>query len=87
MAREGKLTMMATSAHMQYNGDSKQAERTPIFCKKTGKLLTRVDTASLAQLANVSGGTWCWCRGCHMEHYVLWSDIARARMSQETWEH
>ncbi len=70
---------MATNTSIQYNGASTQLERTPIFCKQTKKLLTRIDTASLTQLASVSGGQWCWCRGCHMEHHILWSDIADRR--------
>lgn len=66
---------MTTTAHVQYNETSAQAERVPIFCKKTGKLLTRIDAESIAQLASVQGGLWCWCRGCHAEHHVLWKDI------------
>lgn len=53
-----------------------QAERIPVFCEKAKKLLTRIDAASVAQLAEVQGGMWCWCKGCHMEHHILWSTIA-----------
>ena len=68
---------MTTRTPVQYNESSTRTDRTPIFCQKTGKLLARVDTASIAQLASVPGGSWYWCRGCHMEHYLLWADIAR----------
>ena len=68
--------MMTTSADIRYNTASERDGRTPIFCSKTGKLLTRIDTESLVQLASVQGGQWCWCRGCHVEHHVLWKDIA-----------
>lgn len=69
---------MTTSPSMRYN-TNKQADRTPIFCNKTGKLLARVDTASIEQLASVQGGLWCWCRDCHMEHHILWKDILPSR--------
>lgn len=64
---------MTTPMPVQYT----KAERTPVFCERTGKLIVRIDTASLAHLAAVPGGLWCWCRNCHMEHYVLWAHIAR----------
>lgn len=67
---------MTTSSAIKYNTSTQQAERIPVFCEKTNKLLTRIDTTSLAQLAEVPGGMWCWCRGCHMEHHVLWANIA-----------
>lgn len=67
---------MTTSTDVRYNTGSEQDGRIPVFCTKTGKLLTRIATESMAQLASVQGGLWCWCRGCHAEHYVLWKDIA-----------
>ena len=54
---------------------NKVAERTPLFCKKSGKLLARIDTPGIRQLATVPGGLWCWCRDCHMEHHIPWSEI------------
>jgi hypothetical protein len=67
---------MTTSPHIRYNKTIADPGRTAIFCDRTGKILGRVDTVSLAQLSNVAGGSWLWCRGCHMEHYVLWSQFA-----------
>lgn len=55
--------------------NQKTAERVPVVCKKTGKLLARVDAVCVEQLRTVSGGLWCWCRNCHMEHHILWSDL------------
>jgi len=66
---------VTTSSSIQYNRSSEQAERIPVFCDKTKKLLTRIDAASLVQLIEVQGGQWCWCRGCHMEHHILWKDL------------
>lgn len=68
--------MVTTSQVMHYNTGKEQDGRTPVFCSLTKKLLTRIDTESLAQLVNIQGGQWCWCRGCHAEHHVLWKDIA-----------
>lgn len=69
---------MTASPTIGYNEEKSavSAERTPIFCEKTGKLLARIDTASLTPLASIPGGLWCWCRGCHMEHHILWASIA-----------
>jgi hypothetical protein len=67
--------MVTASPTVQYNTGSEQDGRTPVFCSLTKKLLTRIDTESLTYLAGIQGGQWCWCRGCHMEHHVLWKDI------------
>lgn len=69
--------MVTTQTSMQYNRASGEAERVPVLCKKTGKILTRLDTVSIAQLAGMQGGLWCWCRGCHTEHHVMWGELAR----------
>lgn len=68
---------MTTSMDIRYNTSSTQDGRTSVFCQKTSKLLTRIDAESLLKLAEIQGGLWCWCRGCHMEHHVLWEDISR----------
>lgn len=68
---------MTTSSSIMYNKTSEQAERIPVFCDTTKRLLTRIDAINIAQLANIQhGGMWCWCRGCHMEHHILWKDLA-----------
>lgn len=69
--------MMTTSTSTQYNETTIRPERIPVFCERTKKLLTRIDAASLEQLAHVPGGQWCWCRGCHAEHHILWSEITK----------
>jgi hypothetical protein len=68
--------MVTASTSMQYNEASAQAERIPVFCKKTRKLLTRVSVtgswpADLRQ--------WAWCRGCHMEHEITKEQVEEAR--------
>lgn len=72
---------MTTNASLQYNKASEQAERTPIFCKKTGKLLGRVSVAGMwpAELRQ-----WLWCRGCHCEHEVTREQIEEARQDART---
>ena len=55
---------------------------TPVFCKKTNKLLFRIDTESLTALASVPGGCYPWCRDCHMQHHILWADIAQQAREQ-----
>lgn len=56
---------MVTNANVQYNEGSTKTERTPIRCKKTGKLLARFTGAWPDGLRQ-----WLWCRNCHMEHEV-----------------
>jgi hypothetical protein len=65
---------MASSC-VQYE-TTKQAERVPIYCKQTGKLLHRVSAvgewpADLRQ--------WIWCRNCHHEHEITKEHIEEAR--------
>lgn len=68
--------MMTTSTSIRYNEASTQAERVPIFCKKTHKLLGRV-TLSGAWPAELR--QWLWCRGCHYEHEIGKEQIEEAR--------
>lgn len=67
---------MTTTTNVQYNEVSAQAERVPVFCKKTRKLLTRV---SLTGTWPADLRQWAWCRGCHTEHEVTRADIEEAR--------
>lgn len=67
------------------NGSSTQAERVPIFCGQTHKLLGRVTLSGLwpAELRQ-----WLWCRGCHVEHEITREQVEEARMQgahKENW--
>lgn len=67
---------MTTSSPIQYNGANEQAERVPIFCKTSKKLLGRV---SLTGTWTPELRQWLWCRGCHREHEVTREQIEEAR--------
>lgn len=67
---------MTTNTSAMYNEASTQAERTPIFCKQTKKLLGRV---SLTGAWPTDLRQWLWCRGCHMEHEVTKEQVEEAR--------
>ena len=77
MQKIGINVTMASSHCFHANADMQAPERVTIQCPYTHRLLARIDATSLLVLATCVGGLYLWCRGCHMEHFRMWSDIIR----------